>query len=77
VPGPTKIIILNSIQSKRYLPRAKIFEEKYRKVGLEMVNNFCYWSVVSNSTDFELKFRFLPKFESQRARYIGTLYSLM
>jgi hypothetical protein len=35
-----------------------------------MVNNFCYWHMVPFSTDCELKFRFLSKFESKRGRIL-------
>jgi hypothetical protein len=29
-------------------------------------NNFCYWNIASNSTEFDLKLRFVFKFESKK-----------
>jgi hypothetical protein len=47
--------------------------ENFMEIDFIDWNNFCYWNIALNSTDFELQLRFFSKFESQRAGYLGTL----
>jgi hypothetical protein len=50
---------------------------KFPEIDGDIWDNFLYPNVVSNSTDFEIKLRFFPKFEFKVAGYLGDLCSLL
>jgi hypothetical protein len=67
----------NLIRSKRYLLEFEEFEITYGYEGFDERNNFSYRNFSRFERKFELKLRFLSKFESKEAGHLGSLCALV